>query len=112
MTGTDTGGTRAPILETRALSMSFPRTRAPDGVALACAGGSAWALVGRTGAGKSTLVKVLPGALRPTEGEVLVDGARVELRSPAEARGRGIATVHQELSLVPGLSAAENVLLG
>ena len=92
--------------------MSFPGTRALDSVTLAFPAGSVSALIGRNGAGKSTLVKLLSGALRPTEGEVLVDGARVELRSPGYARSLGIATVHQELSLVPGLSAAENVLLG
>jgi ribose transport system ATP-binding protein len=103
---------RSPVLETRGLSMTYPGTRALDGVTLAFGAGRVSALVGRNGAGKSTLLKILSGALRPSAGEVRIDGARVDLRSPAEARAHGIATVHQELSLIPGLSAAENVLLG
>ena len=93
---------RAPVLETRGVSMSYPGTQALDAVSVAFEAGRVAALVGRNGAGKSTLVKILSGALRPTAGEVRIDGARVDLRSPAEARARGIATVHQELSLVPG----------
>jgi len=104
--------TPPPVLETRGLAMSYPGTRALDGVSLSFPAGRVGALIGRNGAGKSTLVKILSGALRPSAGEVRLDGVPVALRSPADARARGIATVHQELSLVPGLSAAENVLFG
>ena len=102
----------APVLEVRGLTKSYPGTRALADVSLAFPGGQVSALVGRNGAGKSTLVKILSGALRPDAGEVRIDGAPVVLRSPADARGLGIATVHQELSLVPGLTVAENVLFG
>ena len=63
-------------------------------------------------AGKSTLVKILGGAVRPGSGELLVDGEPVTLNSPRDSLRYGIAAVHQELSLVPELTVAENILLG
>lgn len=70
------------------------------------------ALMGKNGSGKSTLVKLLNGATPPTSGRILIDGLPVDLRSPAAAFAAGIVTVHQELSLVPELSIAENIYLG
>ena len=70
------------------------------------------ALLGKNGAGKSTLVGLLSGALVPTSGSIRLNGSEVSFRTPGEALARGIATVHQELSLVPGLSVAENMFLG
>jgi ribose transport system ATP-binding protein len=102
----------APVLETRLLGKTYPGTRALDRVSLAFEGGRVAALVGRNGAGKSTLVKILSGAVPPSDGEVLLDGRSAVFRSPGDAKDAGIATVHQELSLVPGLSAAENILFG
>lgn len=90
----------------------YPGVRALDGVDLSIAAGEVRALLGKNGAGKSTLVKVLSGAVQPDAGQVSVDGRPVELPTPAAARERGIATVHQELSLVPGMSVAENIMLG
>lgn len=69
-------------------------------------------LVGKNGAGKSTLIKILGGATHPDRGQILVDGEPVRVRSPHDALALGIAVVHQELALVPGLSVAENVWLG
>jgi len=98
--------------ETDRLRKEYPGTIALRDVSLRCAGGKIRALLGKNGAGKSTLVGILGGAVRPTSGTVLVDGVPVSFRSPREALDRGIATVHQELSLIPGLSVAENIFLG
>jgi ribose transport system ATP-binding protein len=69
-------------------------------------------LVGKNGAGKSTLIKILGGATHADRGRVLVDGQAVRMRSPHDALNRGIAVVHQELAIIPGLSVGENVWLG
>lgn len=101
-----------PTLETIALRKEYPGTLALDDVSVRFDGGRVHALVGKNGAGKSTLVKILAGAVRPTSGEIRLNGRPVELSSPREALHRGIATVHQELSLVPELTIAENIMLG
>ncbi|HEY7223684.1 MAG TPA: sugar ABC transporter ATP-binding protein [Micromonosporaceae bacterium] len=74
--------------------------------------GSVHALVGENGAGKSTLAKIIAGLLAPDEGELFVNGERVAFASPRDALARGIATIAQELALVPGLTVAQNVYLG
>jgi ribose transport system ATP-binding protein len=99
-------------LETVSLRKEYPGTVALRDVSIRCEGGSIMALLGTNGAGKSTLVGLLGGAIEPTSGSILLDGAEVSFRTPGEALARGIATVHQELSLVPGLSVAENMFLG
>ncbi|WP_103944240.1 sugar ABC transporter ATP-binding protein [Thermomonospora echinospora] len=96
----------------RGLTKSYSGVHALRDVDLDLAPGEVRALLGKNGAGKSTLVKMLSGAVSPDSGRIYLDGAQVELPNPAAARDRGIATVHQELSLVPGLSVAENLLLG
>jgi len=101
-----------PTLELHNIRKVFPGTTALDGVSLRWEGGGVHALIGRNGAGKSTLVNILTGALSPTSGTIRVSGATVAFRSPAAARRLGIAAVHQELSLVPELSVAENIFLG
>ena len=74
--------------------------------------GSVHALVGENGAGKSTLSKIVSGVYTADAGELIVDGEEQRFTSPREALDRGIATIAQELALVPGLSVAENVFLG
>ena len=69
-------------------------------------------LLGDNGAGKSTLIKILSGVHRPTGGEVLVDGMSVKFRSPREAQDLGIATVHQDVGVIPPMSVARNFFLG
>ena len=103
---------RAHTLQTVDIRKEYPGTLALDGFSAVFEGGKIHALIGKNGAGKSTLVKILAGAVEPTRGEILVDGRPVVLRSPRDAFAQGIATVYQELSLVPDLTVAENILLG
>ena len=99
-------------LETQHLGKDYPGTVALEGVSVGFAGGEVHALIGKNGAGKSTLVKMLAGSVAPSRGRILCDGIEIDLRSPQDAFDRGIAIVYQELSLVPGLTVAENILLG
>jgi ribose transport system ATP-binding protein len=99
-------------LQTISLRKEYPGTVALDKVTVSFAGGKIHALIGKNGAGKSTLVKLVAGATRPTSGSILIDGVEVSLPSPRDALQRGIVAVHQELSLVPELTVAENILLG
>ena len=99
-------------VEVEGVSKRFGGVLALDRVSLAIETGSIHALVGENGAGKSTLGRIVAGALSPDEGRLLVHGAPVSFRSPHEALSSGIATVAQELSIVPRLSVEQNVFLG
>lgn len=101
-----------PALEARDLAKAFPGVKALDGVSLRVFPGEVHALLGENGAGKSTLLKTLFGAHQPDSGVILVDGAEAVLSRPSDAISRGIAMVHQELSLIPQLDAIHNVVLG
>lgn len=103
---------RPPLLTMSGITKSFPGVRALDGVDLEVAPGEVHCLLGQNGAGKSTLIKVLAGAHQPDGGRVVWNGEPVRLRSPSGAVRLGIATIHQELDLVEGLSVAENAYLG
>ena len=94
------------------LGKDYPGTVALDEVSVGFAPGEVHALIGKNGAGKSTLVKILAGSVSPSRGRILCDGVSAALRSPQDAFDYGIAMVYQELSLVPGLTVAENILLG
>ncbi len=98
-------------LEVHDLRKVYPGTVALKGVSLKFAYGEVHALIGKNGAGKSTLVKLISGAIQPTSGRISLKGVDVKLRSPREAFRHGIAAVYQELSLVPDLSVAHNILL-
>jgi ribose transport system ATP-binding protein len=102
----------APLLTMRGIVKEFPGVRALDGVDLDVAPGEVHCLLGQNGAGKSTLIKVLAGAHLPDAGEITFDGRPASFGSPQAADQAGIATIYQELDLVPGLSVAENVVLG
>jgi ribose transport system ATP-binding protein len=99
-------------LLTRALRKEYPGTIALRDISVRFDGGTIHALLGKNGAGKTTLVKIFSGATCPDSGEIFLNGRRLILRSPQDALRNGIATVYQELSLVPGLTVAENIFLG
>jgi ribose transport system ATP-binding protein len=103
---------RGHHLQTLHLRKEYPGTVALNGVSVDFEGGRVHALIGKNGAGKSTLVKIFAGSVQPTSGTILIDGAPVELRSPSDAFAKGIATVYQEMSLVPEMTVAENIFLG
>ncbi len=90
----------------------FGPTIALDGVNLQLRPGEVHALIGENGAGKSTLMNVLAGSLPPDRGEMEIDGQAYRPATPLDARLRGIALIHQELSLFPHLSVAENIMMG
>jgi ribose transport system ATP-binding protein len=104
--------TGEPLLAMRGIVKQFPGVRALDGVDLDVAAGEVHCLLGQNGAGKSTLIKVLAGAHRPDAGEIVWEGRPVVFAAPQAADAAGIATIYQELDLVPGLSVAENIVLG
>src|SRR3954454_20061412 len=106
------GAVTAPLLEMRGIVKVFPGVRALDGVDLDVRPGEVHCLLGQNGAGKSTLIKVLSGVHQPDDGSIEWDGETVSLSSPAKAIARGIATIYQELDLVPHLDVTENIFLG
>jgi len=91
------------------IKKSFGGVEALRGASLTCQRGEIHALIGENGAGKSTLIKILAGALRADAGEVLLNGEVLRVRSPLDAQDAGIATVFQELSLIPDLTVAANL---
>jgi simple sugar transport system ATP-binding protein len=103
---------KSPLLEVRGLSKSFGALRALDGVDFTLQAGQIHALLGENGAGKSTLIKVITGVLSRDGGVVRLLGDEVAPRSAREAVDAGIATVYQEVNLLPNLSVAQNVYLG
>lgn len=104
--------TQAPLLEMKGITKSFPGTLAVDNVDFASKRGEIQGLVGENGAGKSTLMKVLAGVHTPDRGKIFINGVQKRFRNYSEARRAGIGVVYQELSLLPDLSAAENIFMG
>lgn len=100
------------ILTVAGLSKSFPGVRALNKVRLNIRKGEIHALVGENGAGKSTLIKCLTGIYRRDEGEIFFDGQKVDIADFSEAKSLGIAVIHQELTIVPHMTVAENIFLG
>ncbi|GAB3618591.1 sugar ABC transporter ATP-binding protein [Okibacterium endophyticum] len=103
---------RAGGLEVDDVVKSYSGQIVLKGVSVAVRPGEVVGLVGHNGAGKSTLMRVISGAVKPDSGEVRVDGRPAPLGSPADAIAAGIATVYQELSLLPNLTVTQNVFLG
>jgi len=99
-------------LNLRGIKKSFGPTIALDGVDLELRTGEVHALIGENGAGKSTLMNVIAGSLQPDQGTMQINGQPYAPSNPLDARTHGIALIHQELSLCPHLSVAENVLMG
>src|SRR5213080_685021 len=100
-----------PALEAREVTKRFPGVLANDRVSFAVARGEIHALLGENGAGKSTLMNVLYGLYQPDEGEILVSGKPVSIRSPRDAIDLGIGMVHQHFMLIPVMTVAENIVL-
>jgi len=101
-----------PVLEARNITKKFPGVIANQDVNLTLQRGEILALLGENGAGKSTLMNIIYGLYQPTEGEILLHGSSVQLKSPKDAIQRGIGMVHQHFQLVPVMSVAENIMLG
>ena len=99
-------------LELNGISKQYPAVRANDRVSLRVAAGEIHAVLGENGAGKSTLMKIIYGAVRPDAGEIFINGARVRVRNPQDARAHRIAMVFQHFSLFDTMTVAENVWLG
>jgi ribose transport system ATP-binding protein len=101
-----------PLLQMTAMVKSFDGQRVLHDVDFDLRRGEVHVLAGENGAGKSTLIKILGGVHRPDQGQIGIYGRSARFRSPREAAARGVAIIHQELSLVPSMSVADNVFLG
>jgi ABC-type sugar transport system ATPase subunit len=101
-----------PILDMQSITKQFPGVTALSDVEFKAWPGEVMGLLGENGAGKSTLIKVLGGVHPDFEGNVMYGGSRVRFSSPRDAQAAGISVIHQELSLVPAMTVAENIFLG
>ena len=102
----------APIIETRNLHKWYSGVHALKGVSLTVNKGEALGLVGDNGAGKSTLINILSGLHHQDEGEILLDGQQVDIRSPKDSMRLGIETIYQYNSMVPQMTISRNVFIG
>src|SRR2546426_12373954 len=102
----------APVLEMHHIRKTFPGVVALDDVDFELRRGEVHILLGENGAGKSTLMKILSGAYQKSDGQVVLDGAEVEIKNPKHAQTLGISTIYQEFNLIPHLSVGENIFLG
>lgn len=104
--------TQQPILSARGLVKRYGRVTALDRCDFDLYPGEVLAVIGDNGAGKSSMIKALSGAVQPDEGEISVEGKPVKFPSPIAAREHGIETVYQTLALSPALSIADNMFMG
>ena len=100
------------ILSVKDIVKTYPGVVAIDHVSFDVREGEVHALIGENGAGKSTLIKTLSGAITPDSGSITINGRTFDSFTPALAKEQGISVIYQEFTLVPGISAAENVFLG
>jgi len=104
--------TVTPRLSAKGLVKRYGHVQAIGGADFELLPGEVLAVVGDNGAGKSSLIKALIGAVQPDEGELFMDGHPVKFRTPAEARAQGIETVYQDLAMAPSLDIATNMFMG
>ncbi len=100
------------VMEARGLIKRYGSVTAINGADFQLRAGEILAVIGDNGAGKSSLIKALSGAVVPDEGEIFLDGQPVSFRSPIDARKQGIETVYQDLAVAPAMTIAENLFLG
>ena len=101
-----------PVMELRGVTRRFGSVIALRDIDVALRAGEVHCLLGDNGAGKSTLIKILSGVMPPSEGEILLDGRPVVFRNPREAQAAGVATVFQDLGMIPLMSISRNFFLG
>ncbi|MCX7560601.1 ATP-binding cassette domain-containing protein [Sulfitobacter sp. F26204] len=101
-----------PLVEMRNVSIAFGGVQAVDNVSISLYAGEVVGLLGHNGAGKSTLIKMLSGAYKMDSGEILINGKKVSITSPRDARNHNIETIYQTLALADNLDAASNLFLG
>jgi fructose transport system ATP-binding protein len=100
------------VMQAKGLVKRYGQVTALDGADFELRAGEILAVIGDNGAGKSSLIKCLSGATLPDEGEITLDGQRIQFRSPLDARRAGIETVYQDLAVAPAMTIAENLFLG
>lgn len=101
-----------PLIELRKVSKFFPGVIALNKADLKLYSGEVHGLMGENGAGKSTLIKLLTGAYKPDEGEMLLDGQPLKVNGPKDAMNMGLTAIYQELNVIPKLTVWENIFLG
>ena len=100
------------VMQAKGLVKRYGQVTALDGADFELRAGEILAVIGDNGAGKSSLIKALSGALIPDQGEIWLDGKRIHFKSPIDARRAGIETVYQDLAVAPAMTIAENLFLG
>jgi len=108
----EAGKVSEPLLEIRNLSKNFGAVQALQDMSMTIAPGEVVALAGDNGAGKTTLIKAISGVYKPSGGDILLRGEKVEFASPQEDREKGIETIYQDLALADNLSIGANIFLG
>ena len=101
----------APLLRMEGITKHYGGVRALEDVRFECGRGRIHALLGENGAGKSTLIKILAGVVQPDSGSIMLEGQPISFANPAAANASGIACIFQELSLLPDLSVADNIVI-
>jgi ribose transport system ATP-binding protein len=107
-----TSARAVPVLTMRRIRKKFPGLVALDDVDFDLRKGEVHILLGENGAGKSTLVKILGGAYQKDGGQITLDDREIDIKTPRQAQQNGIASIHQEINLIPHLSVGENIFLG
>ena len=101
-----------PMVEMKQITKRFPNTLANDKVDFTAYSGEIHALLGENGAGKSTLMNILTGEFRPEEGQILINGKEVQMKSPKDSLACGVGLIYQHFKLVRPFTVAENIVMG